>query len=104
MNVIAAVAIFTRDIASRINPIEDGKSGSRFLDGQKFTVAQQKTMDVAIAGTIETGDHALRVDMQGGGETGSRRVDGSKLTLAQQKTVKSATAVNIGPPRCRLAG
>ena len=39
MNVVVMVTIFPRHVASWIDPILDGESGSGFLDGHKFTVA-----------------------------------------------------------------
>ena len=39
MNVIAAVAIFPDDVAFRIDPVQDGESGSRYIDGRKGSTA-----------------------------------------------------------------
>ena len=62
MNVIAAVAIFPDDVALRIDPVQDGESGSRYIHRRKSTFAQQETINVAAAVTIETHDIASRID------------------------------------------
>ena len=96
MNVVVMVTIFPRHIASWIDPIQDGESGPGLLNGDKFTVAEQKTMNVPVTGPIGTRDGAFRVDVEGDGEIGPRCVDGRKGALAQQKAMNSeATAVQI---------
>ena len=42
MNVVAAVTIVPDDVAFRVDPAQDGEGGSRYLDGIKGTLAQQK--------------------------------------------------------------
>jgi hypothetical protein len=49
MEVTAAVNIIPHDVASRVDPIRLRQNRSRYIDGRKFTLAQQKTMSVAAA-------------------------------------------------------
>ena len=72
-------------------------SCSRYIDGRKCAVAQQKTMKVATCVTVDPDDVASRVDSGRDGESSSRYIDGRKCAVAQQKTMKVATCVAVDP-------
>src|SRR5256885_2194777 len=97
MLVPTAVSIRPHDVALRVNRIRFGVNSSGYIDGGKFTLAQQKTMTVTAAVKIEPHDVPSRVDPKRLRKCGSRHIDGDKFTLAQQKTMTVAAAVKIEP-------
>ena len=50
-----------RDVASRVDPKRNCTYRSRYIDGGKLTLAQQKTTNVAAAVSIDPYDVALRI-------------------------------------------
>ena len=78
----AVVSKVAHDLASRINSGCFVGSGSRYVDGRKCTVAQQKTM-TAVAVKIDSDDVALPIDAEGLRPIGSRYIDRGKATIAK---------------------
>ena len=64
MPVSTAVGIRPHDVALHINRIRFGVNGSGYIDGGKFTLAQQKTMTVTAAVIIDPHDVPLCADIK----------------------------------------
>src|SRR5262245_12454420 len=75
MGFAARVEIQPHDVTFDINRGRDCENGSRYIDGCKRIVAQEKTMSVAVAVKIGTNDVASVVDRIGNRKNGSRHVD-----------------------------
>ena len=83
MTVPAAVSIVSYDVPSRVDTKGTCLCGSRYIEGGKFSLAQQKAMGVAAAIDIESWDVAPRIDRTRIRQNGSCYIDWRKDTLAQ---------------------
>jgi hypothetical protein len=99
MEVTAAVIIVPHDVASRVDPIRLRQNRSRYIDGGKFTLAQQKTMSVAAAVIIVPDDVASRVDIERLRLSGSRYIDGRKTYRCSTENHEGSRCCHDTPPR-----
>ena len=83
MGIAGAVSKISHDVASRVDRIRIRLSSSRYIDGNKSTLAQQVTMSVAAAVSKVPHDVASRVDIKGKRLRGSRYIDRGKATFAK---------------------
>jgi hypothetical protein len=96
MTAPVAVSIITDDVAFPIDVYGIRLNRSRYVDGRKCSVAQQKTMIGAVAVNIGSDDVASPVDAKcEGAASGSRWIDGRECAVAQQKTMKAKIRVII---------
>src|SRR6266849_1877639 len=80
------------------------RDGTRWIDGGKGALAQQKTISVKTREWVvvywnRVGPHdvALRVYPQRGRRTGPRKIDNANGAFAQQKTMGVTAAIYVGP-------
>src|SRR5436190_694557 len=77
----AVIVVRSHDLALRVDRKRKRTRGSRHIDGDKFTLAQQIAMTVTAAVKIEPHDIALRVGSLRGRTRGSRHIDCCELLL-----------------------